>query len=311
MQALQRVFLTVALTFMWSPSFLFIKLAVEDLPPLTIAASRVSLAALLLSLLLAFKKRSLPICKDFWLKIFIMAILSSALPFYLFCYAEQTIDSALAALLNGCTPMFTALLAQLFIPSDRLDFQKSIGILLGAFGILFLFMPNLLKGVSGTIPGMGAALTAAFSYAASHVFAKKYITGYKPFVVPTAQLLASSLLLIPLAILFEKPQDLPFPQWPAIGGVCGLAFFGTFCAFILYYKLMESSGPTAVSMTACFFPIGGLILGIVFLKEEATWLSLFSALMILLGMLVVNKVISIKYFILKLKGDKTARTLAR
>src|SRR5262249_31609120 len=137
---------------------------------------------------------------------------SSVFPFCLFCYAEQYIESALAAILNGTTPMFTGILAQIFIPSDQLNKQKIIGILLSAGGLLVLFSPNIAEGLSGTALGISAGATAAFSYAVSHVYAKKFVMGQRAFVAPTAQLIASAILIIPFALWYDQPFSLPFPS---------------------------------------------------------------------------------------------------
>ena len=291
--AVQRFLLTLLLTMMWSPSFLFIKLAIGEIPVCTLVTLRVSLAALLLGAIMLWQRRSFPADGKFWWHSTLFAFLSSIFPFCMFCCAEQTIDSALAAVLNGSTPMFTAVLAHLFIPSDRVDAQKGAGIALSLFGLLLLFWPALQQGVSGTVVGMAAASLGAFSYAVSHVYAKKYVSGQAPFVAPTAQLMLSGLLLAPFALFFDHPFALPMPSWNALLGVGGLAIFGTFFAFIIYYRMLEISGPTAISMTACFFPVVGMLLGYLFLEEAITLGSLFAAGLILMGIALVNDLVKL------------------
>jgi drug/metabolite transporter (DMT)-like permease len=297
MSSLKRLGLILALTSLWSPSFLFIKLALHDLPPMTIVTLRVGLATLVFLLILLWRKQALPKHAGFWLHAAVMAILSSALPFCLFCYAEQTIDSALAAILNGCAPMFTAILAHMFLPSDRMTPQKMVGVLCSILGLIALFLPSLLNGFSGNLAGCAAGAGAALCYASSHIYGKKYLTGLPPFVAPTAQLAVSTLLLFPLALLFEAPFQLPPPSLISWAGVCGLSLFGTILAFTVYYKLMEECGPTAISMVACFFPVGGIVLGYLLLGESLTFHSLIAGSFILLGMMIVNQVISLKQLI--------------
>ena len=294
MSALRRLFLIIALTCMWSPSFLFIKLAVAELPPLTIVTLRVGVAAIVLCLILLFKRRALPLDLNFWICSAVMALFASVLPFVLFCYAEQSIESALAAILNGCSPMFTAILAHAFLPSDRLSAQKAVGISLSSAGLLLLFTPNIQQGFSGTTMGIIAGATAAFCYAISHVYAKKYTTGYPPFVIPTAQLLCSAMMMLPFTLYYDAPLSLPMPSMGAIFGVCGLILFGTILAFIIYYKLLEHCGPTAISMVACFFPVVGMLLGFVFLGETLSWVGLGASCLIFMGLLFVTGVVDIK-----------------
>jgi len=295
MSPIKRFLLIVALTMMWSPSFLFIKLALQDFPPLTIVSLRVTLAAMILGLVLLFLRRGFPKDLKFWMRTSIMAFLSSALPFSLFCYAEQSIDSALAAILNGTTPMFTAVLAQIFVSSDKMNTQKAIGIALSGTGLILLFAPKLIEGMSGTSLGMMAATLAAFSYSMSHVYGKLFTVGQKPFVAPAAQFMVNALMIWPFAFWYEDVLNLPMPSLSAIGGICGLAIFGTVLAFIIYYKLLDHCGPTAISMVACFFPAVGMLMGFFFLGESFTLGGLAAACMILLGMLTVNGVINLNF----------------
>lgn len=292
MSPFRKLLLIISLTAMWSPSFLFIKLAIQEIPPMTIVTFRVLLAAILMSGLLVWFRRSLPTQKAFWLHAIGAAAFSSAIPFSLFCYAEKTIDSALAAILNGTAPMFTALLAHWFLPDDRLSKQKTIGIFLSIGGLLWLFAPNIQNGLSGNTIGILSALGASLSYAIGHLYVKRFLTKQPTFVVPMAQSTMSFILIAPAACFFEHPWTLSMPSWIAMGGVFGLAFFGTFLAFIIYYTLMEHSGPTAVSMVACFFPAGGMLLGYLFLGEVMPLSSLFAAGLILLGMALVNNIVT-------------------
>lgn len=294
MSPTKRFCLMLTLTAMWSPSFLFIKLAIEDLPPVTVAASRITLALIILYAILKWRSVSLPKSPLFWSHAIIVGLFSTTFPFCLFCYAEQTIDSSLAAILNGSTPMFTALLAQFFIPSDRLSFQKAVGIACCAGGLILLFAPNIQEGLTGSSYGMLAAIITALCYAIQHVYTKMNFTGHQPLVAPTAALLISTLVLWPFALWVENPLALPAPSLSALAGILGLALFGTVFAFMIYYKLIETSGPTAISLVACFFPVGGMLLGVFFLEESFTFLQIIASAFILLGMAIVNQLIPLR-----------------
>lgn len=285
----------ILLTLLWSPSFLFIKLAVTELPPLLVVSLRVTLATLIMVGILIYNKVSLPRHPKFWLYSTVMAFFASALPFSLFCYAETVIDSALAAILNGTTPMFTALLAHRFVASDRLTYQKAVGVLLSSFGVILLFAPKIEAGLSATSLGMIAALVAAFSYAISHIYGKLYVTKQAPYVAPTAQFVLTGAMLWPFAIFSNDCLSLSCPSIYAWIGVVGLALFGTVIAFIIYYKLLDHCGPTAISMAACFFPVIGMLFGFLFLGESLSLISLVGASFILLGMLTVNRLLHLPF----------------
>lgn len=294
MSPIRQLMMILALTCMWSPAFLFMKLAVADIPPFTVVTLRVGLAALMLLPLLLILRRPLPKNRMFWLHAFVMAIVSSVLPMGLFCYALQSIDSALGALLNGGSPIFTALMAHFLLPSDRLTPQKALGIGLSFIGIVLIFIPNILLGLSGTSLGMIAGMVGAFSYGVSHIYAKIFTVKQPTFVVPTAQMLASFLLMAPLAFITEAPLSLPMPSASAMLGIGGLAIFSTFFAYILYFRILEQCGPTAISMVACFFPVFGILLGFLFLGETLTLAAIMASGLILLGMMLVTGVVNLR-----------------
>ncbi len=283
----------LALVSMWSPSFLFIKLAVHDIPPLTLTSCRVTIAAVLLTLILYVRGGTFSLNRTFWIRSAIMAFFASVIPFYLFCYAEQTIDSSLAAIINGTTPMFTAVLAQLFVASDRMTPQKVFGVVCSCGGVFLLFAGQIVEGLSGTLLGLAASVTAAFCYGVSHVYGKLFTTGFTPFLAPAAQLLLSSLMLSPIALYVEQPWELSAPSWSAVGGLMGLSLWGTVCAFAVYYKLLENCGPTALSTVACFFPVVGMFLGFFFLGESMTLQGMTGAVLVLAGMILVGELIKI------------------
>lgn len=295
MSALKRICLMIALACMWSPSFLFIKLATEELPPITVSACRVTIAFLMLGTLLLYLKRTIPLTKTFWMHTSVMAMFSSALPFSLFCIAETSIESAVAAIINGSTPIFTAMLTQIFFREDKMTSQKVCGIVFCFTGLVLLFLPNLNGKIEGSPLCMLAAGGASLSYAISHIYGKKYLTKQPAYIAPAAQFLFSSLYLWPIALVFESPEFI-IPSWQAIGAIFGLAILGTFIAFIIYYKLLEESGPTAISTVACFFPVGGVLLGFFFLGETLTSTAIFAAGLIFCGLLFVNEFLSLKFF---------------
>lgn len=293
MAPIKRFLLILLLTAMWSPSFMFYKLAVQDLSPWAIVGLRVSLAAAILLVLLRIFKQPLPASGWFWWHATMMALLASILPVILFCYAEQSIQSSVAGIINGSTPMFTALLAHAFLPSDRLTKEKVLGIGLSFAGLLLLFVPNVIQGMASTAFGISCATLAAFSYAAAHVYAKKYVSGKPSLVAPTAQLVSSALLLMPVAWI-DPSFKLMMPSWTALIAMSWLTLVGTVLAFVLYYRLMKYCDPTGISMVACFIPVGAMLLGYFFLGEVLPLSGFIAAVLILIGTMIVNEVLPLR-----------------
>jgi drug/metabolite transporter (DMT)-like permease len=273
---------------LWGPSFLFIKVAVGEIPPITLVVGRVGLAALLLYIILRMQGRNLPQFGPVWKHVAVVGFFSNALPFVLFSWGEQYIDSALAAILNGTTPLFTIVLAHLFIADDRMTPVKVMGTLLGFGGLVLLIAPSLSEGFEATTWGLLAATTAAASYGIAIVYTRKNLRGLPPLVAPTAQLLIATIYLLPLSLLIEQPFRLPLPSWSAVAALAGLSIFGTALAFVIYYQLLETTSATYVSMVTYMAPVIGVGLGVFILNEQLSWTVYIGCGLILLGVMVVN-----------------------
>ncbi len=278
----------VILAWIWGPAFLFIKVAVHEIPPLTLMATRVSLAAAILYLFLRFQGRHLPRFGAIWKHFAVVGLVSSALPFALTSWGEQYIDSALAAILTGTIPLFTMILAHLFTSDDRLTLTKGAGVLLGLGGLTVLVAPALLDGLQATTWGLLATIVAAASFGIGIVFARQHLRGFPPLVVPTAQLVMAAVYLLPLALVVEQPYTMPFPSWSALASLLALAVVCTALTFMLYYWLMEQASATSLSMIAYLAPLVAVILGVTILGEQLGWNAYLGCGLILLGVMAVN-----------------------
>jgi drug/metabolite transporter (DMT)-like permease len=278
---------------LWGPSFLFIKVAVGEIPPLTLVTGRVGIAAILLYIVLRIQGRNLPKFGPIWQHFAVVGFFSNALPFTLFSWGEIHIDSALAAILNGTTPLFTIILAHLFIADDRMTPVKVMGTLLGFGGLALLIAPSLFQGVHATTWGLMAVTVAAASYGVAIVYTRKNLRGLPPLVGPTAQLVMATVYILPLSLFIERPFNLPVPSWPALGSILSLSMVGTALAFVVYYHSLEKMSATNLSMVTYLVPVIGVILGIVVLNEQPGWNAYAGCALILSGVMVVNDVFKI------------------
>jgi drug/metabolite transporter (DMT)-like permease len=244
----------------------------------------------LLYLILRAQGRKLPPWGRIWQHFAFVALVQNAIPFVLFGWGEQYIDSALAAILNGTTPFFTLVLAHLFTSDDRLTPTKAVGTLLGFSGLSLLIGPALLGGVKATAWGLMAVVVASICYGIAIVYGRRHLRGLPPLVAPTAQMLLATLFLLPLSLGLEQPFRLAAPSWPALGSLLALGVFGTGVAFIVYYRVMERTSATYVSMVTYLVPVFGVILGVLVLGEQLSWNAYFGCALILLGVMIVNGV---------------------
>jgi drug/metabolite transporter (DMT)-like permease len=223
-----------------------------------------------------------------WKHLAVMALIHNAIPFFLFSWGEQYIDSALAAILNGTTPIFTILLAHYLTVDDQLTTAKVSGVLLGLVGLAFLIGPTLLDGVQATTWGLLALTVAAVFYAVAIVYSRNHLRGLPPLVAPTGQLLLATLYLLPLALWVDRPFALPMPSVAAAASLLALAVLGTAVAFVVYYRLVETADASYVAMVTYLIPVIGVILGVLVLNERLFWYTYVGFGLILAGVMLVN-----------------------
>ncbi len=277
---------------LWGPSFLFTKVAVQEIPPWTFVSLRVLVATLILVCVLQIKKTKIAHNRQLWLDCLVLGFLNNGLPLICFGYALLHTPSSLAALTNGLTPITTVLLAHFFIREEHLTWRSSVGVLLSFSGFLVLFLPSILDlSVELDSVGMILSFIAACSYGVAMVYAKKAPAVGKapPLVVPTLQFASSLIYLIPLAFLFEPTSAVFDASLSAWGCVLGIAIFGTALAYTLYYHIVAQYGATALSSVCYFLPIFGALFGLIFLKEHIGLSFCIATILILSGVMLVNK----------------------
>jgi drug/metabolite transporter (DMT)-like permease len=300
--AKQRGFLDILLmAALFAPSFLFIKIAVQDISPVTLIALRVGIGGLLLLLILKLRKIKIPAQWKLWKYCFTLGIFLNGVPFVLFSYSLTLIPTSLSALLNGMTPIMTVFLANIFLNDEKLNFNRILGVILGLLGFLVLFLPGILNSqMEFNIKGIMLSFTGACLYAVGAVYARKYRQPAPPLVAPTLQLLTSLIYLIPVALIFETPSQLletPLTSWAAVAGV---SVFSTAFAFIMYHKIVSQQGATYVVMATYLLPVFGTILGVVFLNETLTLSFIVTACFIMCGLAVLNGMVTFPFRMLRI-----------
>ncbi|HNS39160.1 MAG: DMT family transporter [Anaerolineae bacterium] len=284
----KNVLLLVMLAAMWGPSFLFIKVAVEEIPPLTLVLGRVSIGAIFLLIVLLSQRRRLPRDRRLWKSLAVMAMLHNTLPWVLLSWGEQYIDSSLASILNGTTPIFTIVLAHFMVEDDRITSSKLLGVVLGFAGLFLLIVPSLTDGVQATTWGLVAVAVAAALYGVAIIYSREHLRGLPPLVAPATQLSLATLFMLPVTLLVDRPWTMESPSAAALGSLVALGILGTGLAFIVYYRLIETADSTYVSMVTYIIPVFGVILGVLVLDEQLTWHTLAGFALILFGVMVVN-----------------------
>jgi drug/metabolite transporter (DMT)-like permease len=272
---------------LWGSSYLFIKVAVAEVPPFTLVTGRLLLSAIMLWILLRVLGRSMPRTRSAWGTYAVMGFLSGTLPYVLITWGEQYIHSSLAALLQATMPIFTVILAFFLAGDERMTRRRVLGVGVGFVGVIVLMLPDLHQGLQESLMGQLAVVASSLSYAASTIFARKRLRGQPPLASATGQVTAGALFTLPLSLLVDRPFGLS-PSLPPLAAWLGLIILGTVIAYVIYYELLDRTSATFVSTVTYIIPIVGLTLGSLILSEPLTTTLLGSSALILLGVLLVR-----------------------
>lgn len=291
-QKFRNLFLLLALGFCWGPSFLFIRLALNEIPPFTLVMLRLWPGFALLLIVAIFQgEKPLGYLKE-WRHFLAMGLFASALPFSCISMGEQYISSSLAAIVNSTTPIFTAIGAH-YLVGERLTWSKLFGISCGIFGILTVFLPSLLDGAATNTQGIMLVLLASLSYAAGFLYTRKFLSHIPSMICAVGQVLAAAIIITPFSLFFENALELTMPSYKALLGIAALAVLGTATAFTIYYALAKSAGATYASTSTLLFPAIAVLLGIVVLDETLSVNVIIGCLLIFVGLAIANGIIKI------------------
>ena len=259
----------VSLSVLWGGSFFFTKVAVAELRPLTVVFGRVALAAFALNLWLWLTGQSLFRRETPWAAFMIMGLLNNLIPFSLIFWGQTQIASGLASILNATTPLFTLLVAHFITRDERIGSLKLGALVIGLGGVAVLLGPEALGGSQGTA-GQVACLAAALSYAFAGVFGRRFTRiGVAPLEAAAGQVTASSVLILPIMLIVDRPWQLPAPPGATIcGALAGLALLSTALAYVLYFRILAVAGATNLLLVTFLIPVTAVLLGALILGEQ-------------------------------------------
>lgn len=282
------LFLLLVLGAVWGSSYLFIKVGVAEVPPLTFVTARLVLGAVIMWGLL--RVLGYPVSRDraLWAAYAVMGLISGALPYSLITWGEKYISSGLAAMLQSTTPVFTVILAHFFVHDERMTPARILGVITGFVGVGILMIPDLRRGLQANLLGQLAVVASSVCYAAATIFARNRLRGQPALVSTMGQLTTGAIFMLPLALLVERPFDLS-PSLAAVGSWLGLTLLGTIVAYVIYYTLIERASATFVSTVTYIVPVNGLLLGALVLGEPLNLTLLLSLGFILAGVLLVRR----------------------
>jgi drug/metabolite transporter (DMT)-like permease len=281
--------LLVILGLMWGTSYAFIKLGVENgLQTFTLIATRLLIGFVLLAAVVLVAREPLPRDPRVYVNLLIMSVINIVIPFTLITTAEQSVPSAIAAIINGAVPLVVILLAALTFHDEPITLNRLAGLLLGYAGVVVIVLPGLAASTGGQISGELALVGSTISYGIGAVFARAKIRGLRPMIPAVFQVGFAFVIITALAFLSgERPLDVAW-NMNAIVAVIWLGIFGSGLAYLANFRLLGRIGATRTSILAYFLPVVGLVSGALMFGETIDQYVLIGTAMVIGGVALVN-----------------------
>ena len=259
----------LVLSVLWGGSFFFVGIAVKELPPFTIVVLRVGLAAIMLFVACRLTGVRIPTDRRVWAAFFGMGILNNVVPFSLIVWGQTHIASGLASILNATTPLSTVIVAHFLTSDEKMTGNRLAGVIVGFAGVVVMIGPAALDGFGTDILAQLACLAAALSYAFAGVYGRRFKRmNVAPMATATGQVTASTILMIPVALLIDQPWTLAMPSPATWGAIFGIAVLSTALAYVLFFRILASAGATNLVLVTFLIPVSAIMLGSLALGER-------------------------------------------
>lgn len=279
--------LLITLSILWGGSFFFNEIALRGLPPLVVVWGRIGIGCLALSTIIGFSSIDVRPHLSRWKEFLVMGTLNTAIPFSLIVWGQQHIDSGLASIINATTPAFTILFANFLTNDERASVRKFAGAVIGMGGVATLIGADALTGFGNHVLGQAAVMGAAMAYALSAIYGRR-LHGIPSLVTACGQLCAGTLVLAPIVLIAARPWELSMPGLDVIGAVAGLGLACSALAYILFFRILATSGATNVQLVTLLIPFSASTLGILVLGEPFSWRLVIGMVIVTTAALLIN-----------------------
>jgi len=264
----------------WGAAFMLIKIIVADVAPATLVAVRIAITAIVLWVVMRSSGVSLPRTRQDWQNFYSVGMFGLVIPFLLISWGQRLIPSSTTAILGATTPLFTALINIFTRNDDKITVERVVGLTIGFVGVLIAI--GITTVSNGSWAGELCVLGAAVCYAISALYSRRVFGGMAPIVPSTGQMVASTSLLIPIALVWDGIPT----AWPSTTSIVALLILAVVCtavAYIMYYHLISTIGATKSSMVSYLIAPFGVVYGFVFLQEAITSNALIGLVIIIVG----------------------------
>ena len=279
----------VLLSMLWGGSYYFVEIALLEWSPLLIVGVRVVIASIVIWGIVLAAGLPVPRSLSAWTAFFWMGLLNNIFPFLLIVWGQKEIESGLAGILTAAAPIFSVIVAGVWLKDEPVTRPKLLGAALGLIGVAVLIGPKALAGLDVNLLAQIAVLGAALSYAFAGVYARRFTRmNVDPVVAAAGQLLMSSFIMILLVFAFDAPSELVASITKVWTAVIVMAIFSTALAYILYFRLLATAGATNAILVTLLIPVTAILIGAIFLDERLQWLHFLGMAVIALGLSVID-----------------------
>jgi drug/metabolite transporter (DMT)-like permease len=282
--------LLVILSLLWGGTFYLAEIALPEIPPFTLVFLRIMSAALMLHLVLRIRAIDFPWSTRLFAQFMMMGLLNNVVPFSLIFWGQTQLGAGLASILNAMSPIFTVVVAHFLTDNEKATGPKVLGVLIGFAGVTILIGFEAVSGMMRHFWAEIAVVTATVFYAFSAVYGRRF-NHHAPIVSATGQLTASTVLMVPVVLIFDTPWTMPMPSASAWLAVLSMGLLSTALAYVLFYRILAIAGATNLQLVTFLIPATAILLGTALLDElllPQHWLGMaviFMALTVIDGRL--------------------------
>ncbi len=277
------------LSILWGGAFFLIEVGLRSYPPMTLVFMRLALAVPPMLLAMRLMGERLPRELHLWGLLAVVGALNCALPFILFFWGQQYLDSGYAAILNATTPLWGVVTAHFLTNDEKATPARIVGVLVGLAGIMVMVGPSAIAGLSDNFLAQLACLVSTVFYSFAAIYGRRLSQdALTPMAVATGQTITAALLMVPMVLIIDQPWTMAMPGRDATMAGITLALFSTALAYTLYFRLIDLAGASNAQLVAFLMPVLAVILGIAFLGESLNGNQIIGAALIAVGLIVID-----------------------
>ncbi|MFN5824774.1 MAG: DMT family transporter [Sphingomonadales bacterium] len=281
--------LIAILSILWGGSFVMIEIGLRSYPPLTLVFARVALAVPPMLLAMRLMGESLPRDSRSWVLLTVVGALNCALPFSLFFWGQQYLDSGYASILNATTPLWGVIAAHFLTSDEKATPTRILGALVGMAGIVVMVGPAAMKGFSDNLLAQIACLVSTTFYSFAAIYGRRLSqSALTPMSVATGQTITASLIMLPIMLIVDQPWAMAMPRLDSTMAALMLALISTALAYTLFFRLIDRSGASNAQLVAFLIPVFAVLLGSLLLNEKLTAGQAGGAVLIAAGLVILD-----------------------